>query len=353
MNSNAKIAIAWEGLPFYAARLIRACIEQLGEDIFVIGSKPTVPIKGMEESLGQPIHWIDGSQTYSWSRLGITAPEIFIQTGWKNLAFNDLGLEVRQQNGQVVGMIDNSWKNSPRQWLGAFVFRCVYRNWFAAVWVPGESGEKLCRFLGMPQSKIYQGLYVADPNIFSRGLPLSQREKKFLFVGQLIKRKGIDLLVKAFQQFYPQFPDWQLHIIGNGILYDSIIGEGIFKEDFKQPFEVSEVMRQSRYLILPSQEDHWALVIHEATLSGCGIITTKMVGSVPEFVSAQNGIIIQKNSVEDLCEAMVKVAMLSNAELDRASDTSLYLASKFSPERSSRDFVKLINDLRNQRQFKN
>lgn len=350
MTAHPKIAIAWSGLSFYASRLIRAGIIKLREPVFVIGSKPEIPIEGMEQALGQPIHWIDANQPCSWSLLKVRTPEIFIQTGWRSRAFNDLGREVRQHSGQVVGMIDNCWKNSPRQWLGAAVFRVLYRNWFDVVWVPGISGEKLCRFLGMPQNKIYQGLYGADPNIFFEGLPISQREKKFLFVGQFIKRKGIDLLVKAFHKFYLQFPDWQLHVIGNGILSNSIVGDGIVKESFKQPFEVSEVMRQSRYLILASHEEHWGLVVHEATLSGCGIIATKAVGSVSDLVSDKNGIVIQTNSVANLCKAMVKIAKFTNTELDHVYDESRNLASNFGTEKSSKAFVQLIHDLRKSRE---
>jgi hypothetical protein len=182
MIHEAKIAIAWNGLPFYGARIIRAGIEKLGEPVYVIGSKPTVPIEGMEQALGQSIHWIDANSSCSWSQLEVPVPKIFIHTGWSYPAFNNLGEEVRKQGGQVVSMIDNCWKNSPKQWIGAIVFRTVYRRWFDAIWVPGRSAEKLCCFLGMPSEKIYQGLYGSDPNVFSPGLPLSEREKKFIFV---------------------------------------------------------------------------------------------------------------------------------------------------------------------------
>lgn len=345
MTYEAKIAIAWNELPFYASCIIRAAIEKLGEPVYIIGSKPTVPIEGMEQALGQPIHWIDIDSPCSWSDLKVTVPKIFIHSGWSYPAFNNLGQEVRQQGGQVVSMIDNCWKNSPKQWVGAIVFRIVYRRWFDAVWVPGRSGEKLCRFLGMPSEKIYQRLYGAEPNIFSPGLPLSKREKKFLFVGQFIKRKGIDLLIQAFQKFHIQFPDWQLHIVGSGVLSDLITGSGIIKEKFKQSYDVAQVMKQSRFLILPSYEEHWGLVIHEATLSGCGIITTKEVGSIVDLVSDKNGITLKNHSIDTIYKAMLKAATFSDTKLEHIFYESCHLASKFSPEQSASMFVKIIKDL--------
>jgi glycosyltransferase involved in cell wall biosynthesis len=351
MTSDAKIAIAWNGLPFYAACLIRAGIEKLGEPVCVIGSKPTVPIEGMEKVLGQPIHWIDSDRTCSWSLLNVATPDIFIHTGWKHVAFNDLEREVRQRGGQIVSMIDNCYKNSPKQWVGAIVFRSIYRHWFDAVWVPGLSGEKLCRFLGMPQDKIYQGLYGADSNVFSTGIPLSKREKKFIFVGQFIKRKGIDLLVQAFHKFHLKFPDWQLHVIGSGDLSSLIQGSGIFKEEFKQPNEVAQLMKQSRFLILPSHEEHWGLVIHEATLSGCGIITSNTVGSALDLVSSKNGVIFQTHSVGAIYKAMVQAAKLSNTELDQVFSESCNLASKFGPKQFALSLNTMINELRLQKKY--
>lgn len=351
MTPDAKIAIAWNELPFYAARLLRAGIEKLEEPVCVIGSKPTIPIQGMEEALGQPIHWINSNQPCSWSLLKIATPDIFIHAGWKYKGFNDLGQEVRQQGGQVVSMIDNCWKNSPKQWVGTIVFRTVYRRWFDAVWVPGRSGEKLCRFLGMPKDRIYQGLYGADSNIFSAGLPLSKREKKFLFVGQFIKRKGIDLLVQAFHKFHLEFPDWQLHVVGSGILSNLIEGSGILKEEFKQPNDIAQLMKQSRFLILPSYEDHWPLVIHEATLSGCGIITNKNVGSVFDLISDQNGITFENHSVETLYKAMVKAATLKDIELDQFFYNSCDLASNFGTYKSAEYLSKIISNLRLNRKY--
>jgi hypothetical protein len=53
MEDRPRLAISWNGLPQYAARLIRAAIERWGAPVDVIGSRPTVPVAGMEEALGQ------------------------------------------------------------------------------------------------------------------------------------------------------------------------------------------------------------------------------------------------------------------------------------------------------------
>ncbi len=338
-----RIAIAWNGLPFYGARLIRAGIERVEAHVDVIGSKPSVPIEGMEDELGRPINWIDNSQTQFWDDIGLPVPDLLIYTGWRYTGFNTLGHEVRQNGGRVVSMIDNCWKNSIRQWVGALVFRIRYRRWFDAVWVPGASGRRLCRFLGMRDRHIFEGMYGADPDVFTLGPPLHRREKTMLFVGQLIPRKNIDRLNRAFRRFRRDHPDWTLRVVGEGEKSIPEEEPGIEVEGFLQPEDVAQRMRESRFLLLPSREDHWGLVVHEAALSGCGLIVSENVGAAPDLVTAENGFVHQVGSVQSLKDAMRAGASKSRDWLANASDTSRQLATNFGPDVWARTFEEIVH----------
>src|SRR5687768_12597413 len=93
-GSGSSIALSWNGLPQYAARLIRAAVDRLGQDCVVIASRPAVPIKGMEEVLGGIVHWVDADMPVGWRALGLEPPDVFIQSGWSYPAFAALGREV-------------------------------------------------------------------------------------------------------------------------------------------------------------------------------------------------------------------------------------------------------------------
>jgi len=327
-----RVAIAWSGLPFYAARLIRAGVERIDVPVDVIGSTPSMPVEGMEEELGQSIHWMDEQEPHSWANLDLPVPDLFIHTGWNRKGFNTLGQEVRKEEGSVISKIDNPWKNSVRQWIGALVFRFRYRPWFDAVWVPGTSGRRLCRFLGMSDSDIYEGMLGADPAVFSKGPPLPQRKKTMLFVGQLIPRKNIDRLIQAFRRFRHDYPDWTLRIVGEGEKSVPKEDLGIEVEGFLQPTEVAKQMRQSRFLVLPSREDHWGLVVHEAALSGCGLIVSDNVGAGADLVTPKNGFLHRASSRDALEEAMRGAAKKSRDWLKRATERSRELAMHFGPQ---------------------
>jgi len=279
------IVISWNELPAYGARLIKAGIDNSNHTIDVIATIPTIPIKGMDEIIGQKINWIESSTIYKWSDLGMEIPDIFFQAGWYIESFVNLGKQVKKNGGKVILLSDNCWKNTIRQWVGSLYYRLIYKNYFDAVWVPGKSGIRLMNFYGVEKDKIYDGLYGIDPISFPVGMSLGNRPKSFIFVGKLTNEKGVPQLISVFNEFYKTHPDWTLYIFGNGPLYKDIINlKGIVVNEFSQPSEISKAMANSRFLILPTLTDHWPLVVNEAALSGCGLILSNRVGNKSEFV---------------------------------------------------------------------
>ena len=340
-----EIAISWHRLPPYAAHLIAAGIKAINLPVHVVASKPLNLLSEVESIINQPIYWVDSSRSCSWASLGLSVPRVFFQSGWLSQAFKQLGEEVKQAGGRVICFSDNSWKNSPRQWLGAVAFRLKYRDKFDAAWVPGQSGANLMNFYGMPKGRVYQGMYGSNPHVFRPGVSLEERPKRLIFVGQLIDRKGISTLLQAFQNFRQQFPDWKLHIIGSGPLYIPSNDPAIECEGFSSPNHVADAMRNSRFLILPSLEDHWGLVVHEAACSGCGLIVSKTVGAAPDLVTRDNGYAFKTSSVESLTIALIEAAKKDVRQLQIAHKTSLSLASQFGTNIWPEVFKTIINDL--------
>ena len=266
--SVKKVAIAWWEPPHYAAAMLASAIARLDRPVPVVATPSPLPIEGVTERLGQEPRLVDPGRRYSWAELGLEVPDLLFQSGWAYPVFNHLGDQVRARGGRVVSCIDNRWKNNPRQWLGALYYRLFLRKRFAAVWVPGRSGLGLMRFLGVRAHRIYQGLNGADPDLFTCDRPLRDRPKRFLFVGQLIHRKGVDLLLEAFRAVRARDPEWELIFVGSGPYADQIHGEGIRLEPYRQVDFVARLMRESRFLVLPAREEHWGMVAHEAALAG-------------------------------------------------------------------------------------
>lgn len=342
---NEQIAIAWYGLPAYGASLIKAGIEAYGYKIPVIATKPTIPIEGMEEILEQKVYWVDPKEKMTWSKMNLAVPKLFFYSGWILPAFNHLAKEVIRNGGKNICMIDNSWKGNLRQIVGSLVFRLVYKNRINAVWVPGKSAVKLCRFFGMPKEKIYSGLYGGDVKIFIPGIELRKRAKRFIFVAQLIKRKGVYTLAKAFDKFLKGNQGWELHVYGEGecsYLFENIANVRI--RGFAQPDAIAKAMREARFLVLPSLEDNWPLAVIEAALSGCGLILSDMVRNGEDLLNDKNGMIFKTESVDDLFEKLMNAANIQNEKLSEMYDESVRIGSNYTIDQWGRTFTQIVKD---------
>ena len=283
----SQIAFSWNGLPQYAARQLAAASSELGQDCPVVGSRAQVPTQGVEAALGRPVHWVEATHPTTWRKLGLDVPRIFFQSGWAYPAFNALGDEVRAAGGKVCLLMDNNWRGDFRQMLGAPWFRLCQRRKFSAVLVPGKSGKRLARWYGMPDEKIFEGMYGADPRLFFNGPPLSKRSKRIIFVGQYIERKGCVPLARAFASVAHLLPGWELCMYGSGPLQSAIPKHPQIKvHGFIQPEQLADLIREITALPEPRPLEsrvplwsHWATIAALVILLGIFWIGRKLNGT--------------------------------------------------------------------------
>lgn len=333
------IFFVWDGFPQYAARCVGAFVKSTTEKVVVMATRPKVPIEGMEKVCGCPVHWVDFDEKRSLREMFGEVPRAAIISGWFSPLFNRWRDEVRAQGGKVAAMCDNNWKGwSLREFAKAIRFRLLFRNKYDGFFVPGASGVKLLQFYGAEREKIAPGLYSADASLFTNGKPLPEREKKIIYVGQLNERKNVKRLVEAFARCRC---GWELHLYGSGPLKDELNqtikrsnNQTIHVHDFVQPEQLADLYRSARLFCLPSIEEHWGLVVHEAALSGCGLLLSNRVGAADDLlVEGKNGWTFDPSSVDDMARVM-KMAMESDdATLAAMQRESLRLAKNASLER--------------------
>jgi glycosyltransferase involved in cell wall biosynthesis len=324
VSSDCHIAIAWKGLPYYAARAVKEATLAHPEWRFtIISSKDNVPYKGIEEIVGQKVHWIDSTKIVSWRELGEEAPDLMFTTSWNNRAYQALAREAKRSKGtHIVSMVDNYLRYTLKQILGFFYFRWTLRDLYSAMWVPGEYSRKFMRFLGVPEEDIYLGLYTADNDLF-RAPERSAERSGIVFVGQLIERKGLRNLVAAIKMD-PSLLEAGIEIIGDGRLQQDLLDAGCTVHPFMQPHELSGLYRKATALILPSEMDHWGVVVHEAALSGCILLVTRHCGSSFELVKHRsNGYVMSEASPEEIRKAIIWLRNLSALEIESGRNESI------------------------------
>jgi glycosyltransferase involved in cell wall biosynthesis len=342
MANTARIAMAWKGLPAYGARLIRSALEAAGEPVVVIGTRAQVPVEGVEQILGAPVVWVEDDQPVNWAQLELTPPQLFFQTSWATPAFNSLTSEVKRTGGKVVCLHDNRYKGNLRQLVGSVYYRLFMHRRYDAAWAPGSAGRRFCRFLGIPDSDIYEGLYSGWTEVFHPGPPLDERPPRILFIGQYIERKGLKHLVDAWLHFSPRHPEWQLRTYGQGPLEGLMRSTpGIEVNPFKQSQEIAEAMRGARFVIMPSINDNWPLTIHEAASAGCGLLLSENIGNRFDLATDSNSVIFPAGDANALERALEAAATKDDAWLRGAGPVSVEKASAYGPHRFARVFVEI------------
>lgn len=145
-----------------------------------------------------------------------------------------------------------------------------------------------------------------------------QAQKNFLFVGQLIERKGILDLLKAYRIFYRLRPNWGLVIVGYGQLEDEVktfanknkLKKLICLSQVDQ-YDLPPVYASCDILVLPSREEVWGLVINEALHSSLKVIVGDKCGCVPDLIKpGENGYIFKSGSQSSLLNALTRTIRL-------------------------------------------
>jgi glycosyltransferase involved in cell wall biosynthesis len=138
---------------------------------------------------------------------------------------------------------------------------------------------------------------------------------RFVYIGELIPRKGVDLLIHAFSQLIKRHPKALLTLVGKGIERKSL--ENLTKDlrceksvIFKGSISYEAVLNEMRchdVFVLPCRLDVFGLVVAEAIACGLPVICSMYAGVANDLVQ-DNGFIIDPHNIEDMIAAMEKMA---------------------------------------------
>lgn len=343
-----RVSIIWHGLPAYAARLMRSIVGRDDVDLTLIGTDSPARPDYLQEVVGQPIHWVGNDpDSQLLDDLAQRPMDLCLTTGWAFPPCKRFAAIAKGRGATVCSMIDNRWRGDLRQLLGKVYFQAVLRNAFDFAWVPGASAASLCAYLGVPRSRIVTGLYGSDGSLFVPPVDVGSRPHRIGFVGQHIRRKGLDVLLQAFRQFSSTVPGYELHLYGDGELRgmaESI--PGVRCHPFSDPEQIAAAMRTFRTFVMPSRDDNWPLALHEAALSGCTLVATSDVGNTPELITEENGVVVKSGDPEALARALGTLAQWGDERCGRAAMVSRRLAEPFGPDRWRREFLGICSHVR-------
>jgi glycosyltransferase involved in cell wall biosynthesis len=202
-----------------------------------------------------------------------------------------------------------------------FVRRLMVRMAAACITNSRAGGEYLIDILRADKARVFVQPYeIPDEHTLPGNAPVEtpqpiegQHRPIFLFVGHLIPRKGLPLLLSACAALHDRgYENYTLQVVGNGEqqseletfcrahdLSDRIQWVG------RVPFDrIGTYFHHADVFILPTLEDTWGVVTLEAMLLGLPILCSTGAGTAELVVPGENGYVFAPDDAEQLADLM-------------------------------------------------
>jgi glycosyltransferase involved in cell wall biosynthesis len=275
-----------------------------------------------KDSSGLPLEW----RNNPWSRLAIL-PFLFMHT--LATAYWSRGYDIIHANWTLSGV--SAWIT---QWLhhcpyfvtvhGSDIFQATH------MFLPriltrralGKSRGVIAVSQALADEVIKMGVNPEKVHVISNGVDLGKfsfgvpemREPIILYVGSLIERKCVHVLITAFSLVINDLPDYRLVIVGEGILSNSLkqtvwelgLDRKVDFTGFQTQEQVHDWMRRAKLFVLPSNEEGQGVVLLEALASGTPCIGS-LVGGIPDVITPGVGLLVPPDNPGELCRAILEI----------------------------------------------
>lgn len=203
--------------------------------------------------------------------------------------------------------------------------RKLFNKLLKGFFVNGIETKRYIESLGVSSDKIHIGGMSADASFLRGGIAsmttdeqkdfrnqfqMSENGLVFLFVGQIVERKGVIFLLSAWREHINQHPDDVLLLVGSGnqlsecqkeyenIISVKLLGRVDYTEIYKY-YAIADVF------INPTIEDNWSLVVPEAMSCSLPVSTSIYNGCHVELVKeGENGITFDTFSQPSIIHAL-------------------------------------------------
>lgn len=176
-------------------------------------------------------------------------------------------------------------------------------------------------------------------------------KKEVLWIGKYVPGKGVEYLLRGFQRFSRNFPDYTLLMIGRGpqrddclkMIDDLCLTEKVILKDFVQNKELPDVYRQSSIFVLPSLEEGVPRTILEAMACGVPVVCTEL----PQLVDivTGSGILVPVKDSEALAEALIQIVTDPDRARQLGENGRDRVTSDFSWEDTVRKTLELYEEV--------
>jgi glycosyltransferase involved in cell wall biosynthesis len=312
-----------------------------------------------------------------------------IKTGWKFNSLQNVNVIIANDNKKIESIISNSPKDSihicqglrgngkvkiaqkfirklkRREWIiletiddkffFGFLKRLVYRvlsiyyhNKFEAILAIGHNTNRWLIERGFNQKKIFPFAYFLSKPKLDKTLTEKSKEFEFLFIGNLITRKKIDLLIRALSLMKDK--KFHLKIVGNGPQYNYLkkltntllMDKKLIWVGLVEFNKIPSILANADCLVLPSRHDGWGAVVSESLLSGTPAICSNSCGVSEIIFNTKYGRVFNVNNIDSLFKELTSMFEFGKLNIQQRKDLKTW-SECLSSEYGAKYFIEILN----------
>lgn len=277
-----------------------------------------------------------------------SAPDIFIKTRLKKNRITFRYLERIFKDGYIhaidprviKNMIFHHTRYRKKQLylLAASAYTAIDMSYF------GAYPNKIYKWGYFPEVKKYN----IDSLLINKEL---SRKINILWAGRLIKYKHPEYVIDIARFLKEKNIDYHIDIIGIGDMLEDIsrkikendLSKFVFLRGAMSPKEVRNYMEKANIFLFTSDYgEGWGAVLNEAMNSGCAVVASHSIGSVPFLLKDKvNGLIYKNGDIDDLCKQVKDLCLHKEKRVTYGKNAYITLRRLWNPSIAADNFLKL------------
>ena len=182
---------------------------------------------------------------------------------------------------------------------------------------------------------------------FSTIQPFSHPNPYILFLGRLVYKKGVDLLIQAYAAVCRDLP-FDLLIAGDGQerrnLEDLVKKRGMgdrikFLGQVENKFG-HELMAGASLFVVPSRLEPFGIVVLEAMATGCPVLASRTGGLTEIIQDGQTGVLFSSEDVVDLSTKLLEL-LLNPTKMERLKTAAWEGVQKYTWDVVARKYLEI------------
>jgi glycosyltransferase involved in cell wall biosynthesis len=169
-------------------------------------------------------------------------------------------------------------------------------------------------------------------------------------VGELHKRKGHDILIKAMSPLVEKFPNIKLAIVGEGEERNNL--EALIKKRklaknvilTGRQGNIPHIMTSSDIFVLPSRREAFGIVNLEAMFCGLPIIAHKLNGTTDIIEEGKSGFLVDQKEPNQLAEALEFMIKNENLRTKMGLKGHMTVKNKFSAKQMAKAYEEIYKN---------